>query len=144
MTFFRKRYIYYVHRCILFVCLLYICFFFYQIMTPQIGVIFSTLAPRPFLYFILGYLYIWWFTRYEGFRWKFWNTERKVVHVAVVKSLYFLLFVVEVVISIIIATNFDEIFLHVWAVLVGILVFFIIFRLRQNIEKLEQSVIKTK
>ncbi len=134
-----KKVLQIVHRLLVLIFILYVVYVIYKVIDLQSVFTASSTAPRPWLYFVIAYLYICWFTKFENLKFKFWKTDRRVLCAIFIKFLYFCIFVLEVAISIFITTNFDELFLHMWAILVGVLIFFVLHRLRQLIERVHET-----
>lgn len=84
--------------------------------------------------FVILYLYVWWFKNYEKIPLRFWETDKKIWHLIRMKFLYFLLFIFEIILTIYLFTSFREIFIQIWAFLVGLLIFFMLYNVRKKIE----------
>lgn len=131
-----KRVLKYLHRILVAVFILYVIALVVKLISLQsiFTVTASSTVPKQLLYIAIAYLYIWWFIKFENLKVRFWTTERRALQIIFAKFLYFLIFVFEVVISIFVAINFDELLLQAWAFLVGLLLFFVLFKLRKYIE----------
>lgn len=129
----------YIHSFLVTIFMLLVIYVVYKVIDLQSIFSASYSGPGLFIYFVIIYLYIWWFTKFENFEIRFWKTEKKALHAIFIKFIYFSIFIFEVVISIFIATNFDKLFLQVWAFLVGVLLFFMLFKLRKYIESQHET-----
>ncbi|OGG85736.1 hypothetical protein A2392_03020 [Candidatus Kaiserbacteria bacterium RIFOXYB1_FULL_46_14] len=136
---FSKKTPQYLNRFFILTLILYVVYVIYKVIDLQSIFTASSTVSRPWLYFVIAYLYIWWFTKFENLKFKFWKTETKILYSIFIKFLYFCIFTLEVVIATFIATNFDELFLQIWALLVGILLFFVLYKLRRHIESLHKT-----
>lgn len=122
------------------ISLVYIAWAVYKTVEIQSTVHITSTAPRPGLYVMITAAYFWWFTKFEKVPVCFWRAEKHILYAIAIRILYFCVFGLEVATSIFIMTDFDGIYLKIWTVFVGVLLFFVLCHLKGKLEPVATKV----